>query len=322
MKEDSGRNPFGKAGVVASAMRRAAARSVLFVLGLGGILALAAQTRAADEPAATAVAHPLPDVGSFLTEVRERLHSDDFLLDQYTFTEKLTERRLNGDGNIKKINTSQYEVYPSPEPGRTYRKLVERDGKPLSAEELAKEDQSQEAREAKKVAKLYGEDASRRASAESERRLKETRTIDEIFRIFEFRIVGRETLDGRAAIVLTFEARPGVETETRSGKILKKFAGRAWFDEEDRQLVNVEAELTDDLSFGLGLLAKLRKGAHAQLQRRKINDEIWLPAHAHFVGNARLFLVKGVHVDTLSEYSDYKKFTVATEAAAVPDPPK
>jgi hypothetical protein len=301
-------------------MRRAAARSALFVIGLGGALALAAQARAADEPSVAAL--PLPDVQTFLAEVRERLHSDDFLLDQYTFTEKQTERHLDSDGGVKKVSTSQYEVYPSPEPGRTYRKLVERDGKPLTVEELAKEDQNQETREARKAARLYGADASRRASAESERRLKETRTIEEIFRIFEFRIVGRETLDGRAAIVLTFEPRPGAETETRSGKILKKFAGRAWVDEADRQLVRVEAELTDDLSFGLGLLAKLKKGAHAQIERRKINDEIWLPAQARFVGNARLFLIKGLHIDTLSEYSDYKKFTVATEAAAVPELPK
>ena len=283
------------------------------------MLALAIPVPAADEPAA---ALPLPEVQTFLAQVRERLHSDDFLLDQYTFTEKQTERRLDSDGNVKKITTSMYEVYPSPEPGRTYRKLVERDGKPLTAEELAKEDEKQEAKEARKAAKLYGEDASRRASAESERRLKETRTIDEIFRIYEFRIVGRETLDGRTTIVVTFEPRPGVETDTRGGKILKKFTGRAWVDEEDRQLVRVEADLTDDLSFGFGILAKLKKGSHAQIQRRKVNDEIWLPAQAHFVGNARLFLVKGVHIDALSEYSDYKKFTVATEATAAPEPPQ
>ncbi len=282
------------------------------------MLALAAPVPAQDEPSAAA----LPDLQAFLGEVRERLHSDDFLLDQYTFTEKQTDRRLDSGGNVKKITTSQYEVYPSPEPGHTYRKLVERDGKPLTAEELAREDEKQEAKEARRAARLYSEDASRRASAESERKLKETRTIEEIFRIYEFKIVGRETLDGRSAIALTFEARPGVETETRAAKILKKFSGRAWIDEEDRQLVRVEAELTDDLSFGFGILARLKKGSHALIQRRKVNDEIWLPAQARFVGNARLFLVKGFHVDTLSEYSDYKKFTVAVKAAAAPEFPK
>jgi hypothetical protein len=318
MKKGLARNPFGNAGVLACAMRRAAARSTLFLFGLGGMLALGTPAGTADEPSAAA----LPDLQVLLGEVRERLHSDDFLLDQYTFTEKQTERRLDTGGNVKKITTSLYEVYPSPEPGRNYRKLVERDGKPLTAKELAKEDQKQEAKEARKAARLYGEDASRRASAESERRLKETKTIDELFRLYEFRIVGRETLDGRGAIVVTFEPRPGVKTETRGGKILKKFTGRAWVDEEDRQLVRVEAKLTGDLSFGFGLLAKLKKGSHAQIQRRKVNDEIWLPAEARFVGHGRLFLVKGLHIDALSEYSDYRKFTVETEAAASRELPK
>jgi hypothetical protein len=320
MKKALARNPFGKAGVLACTMRRAASRFALLVFAVGGLMAPAAPAPAAEEPPPPALA--LPDIHAFLGQVRERLHSDDFLLDQYTFTEKQTERQLDAHGNVKRVTTSLYEVYPSPEPGRTYRKLVERDGKALTAEELEKEDQKQEAKEARKAARLYGEDASRRASAESERRLKETRTIDELFRIYEFQIAGREALDGRGMVVVTFEPRPGVETQTRSGKILKKFAGRAWIDEEDRQLVRVEAELTDDLSFGFGLLAKLKKGARAQIQRRKVNDEIWLPAQAHFVGNARLFLVKGLHIDALSEYSDYKKFTVATEAAAIPELPK
>ena len=48
------------------------------------------------------------------------------------------------------------------------------------------------------------------------------------------------------------------------------------------------------------------------MQRRKVNDEIWLPSEVHFIGHARLFLVKGLHVDTLSQYSDYKKFKVET----------
>ena len=274
-----------------------------------------ARARAGEEDQAK----PLPDLQTFLGEVRDRLHTDDYLLDQYTFLEKQTERHLDSDGHVKSVASSVYEVYPSPEPGKTYRKLIERDGKKLTAEELAKEDDKQEAKEAKKAAKLYADDPEKRAAAESERRLKETKTIEEIFRIFEFRIVGREEIHGRSAIVATFTPKQNVETSTRGGKLLQKFSGKAWLDEKDRQLVKVEADLNDDLSFGFGILAKLRKGAHAEMMRRKVNDEIWLPAEARFVGHARLFLVRGLHVDTTSEYSDYKKFSVATDSAVTTD---
>jgi hypothetical protein len=247
----------------------------------------------------------------FLAEVRERIHTDDFLLDQYTFTERQTERRLDGDGNVRKVTSSSYEVYPSAEPGHTYRKLVERDGKALPVDDLAKEDRKQQEKEAKA--------AARSPEYQAERRRKEAEAVEELFRLYDIRIVGREALEGRGAILVTFTSRPGVETTTKPGKILKKFSGRAWIDEADRQLVRVEAELTDDLSFGFGILAKLNKGARAEMQRRKVNDEIWLPSEARFVGHARLFLVKGLNIDALSEYSDYKKFTVATEASAAPE---
>lgn len=276
------------------------------LLTLGGLLVFAAAAGAGDEPAAV----PLPDARAFLAEVRERIHTDDFLLDQYTFTEKQTERRLDGDGNVTRVTSSSYEVYPSAEPGHTYRKLVERDGKALPVDDLAKEDRKQQEKEAKA--------AARSSEVQAERRRKETQAIEELFRLYDIRIVGREAVEGREAILVTFALRPGVETATKAGKVLKKFSGRAWIDEADRQIVRVEAELTDDLSFGFGILAKVKKGSRAEMQRRKVNDEIWLPSEARFVGRARLFLVKGINIDTLSEYSDYKKFTVATEAEAVP----
>jgi len=272
-----------------------------------GLLVFAAPARSGDEPAAV----PLPDARSFLAEVRSRLHTDDFLLDQYTFTEKQTERRLDGNGKVTKVTTASYEVYPSAEPGHTYRKLVERDGKVLPVDDLAREDRKQAEKEARA--------AARSPEVQAERRRKEAEAVDEIFRLYDIRIVGRETLDGRSAILATFTSRPGLETSTRPGKILKKFSGKAWIDEADRQLVRVEAELTDDLSFGFGILAKLRKGARAEMQRRKVNDEIWLPSEVHFMGHARLFLVKGLNVDTFSQYSDYKKFTVETESTHAPE---
>src|SRR5512144_76996 len=109
----------------------------LFVAALMAIPLAAGPVLAGDENAQA----PLPDLNTFLGEVRDRLHTDDYLLDQYTFLEKQTEKQLESDGRVKNVSTSLYEVYPSPEPGRTYRKLVERDGRRLTAEELAKEDE-------------------------------------------------------------------------------------------------------------------------------------------------------------------------------------
>jgi hypothetical protein len=47
-------------------------------------------------------------------------------------------------------------------------------------------------------------------------------------------------------------------------------------------------------------------------QRRKINDEVWLPARSHFTGTGRILLLKGFRIDQETTFSDYKKFSVET----------
>ncbi|MEP6800820.1 MAG: hypothetical protein ABJC07_02700 [Acidobacteriota bacterium] len=262
------------------------------------------------------VERPLPELAPFLKEVRSRLHSDEALLDQYTFTEKHTERDLDARGGVRKVKSETYEVYPSLEPGHTYRRLVEKDGRALDARELAAEDRKHE----KKVADdgTSEEVERRRAARLAQSRNREESGVQQVFRIYDIAVSGREILDGRPAIVLSFRPRQKVEASGRTGRVLKALAGRAWIDEEDRQLVRVDAELVDNLSFGLGVLARLHKGSRASLLRRKVNGEIWLPAQARFSGSARLLLFKGLRLDALSEYSDYRKFQVATSTDIAP----
>jgi len=261
---------------------------------------------------------PLPEIRAFLDEVRQRLHSDDYLLDQYTFSERRVERRFDAKGHVKGEKHEVYEVYPSARTRLTYRKLVERNGRALSAEKLAEQDREHEKKVDRATRKGDAAEARRRdRMAERERREQEI--VDELFRVYDIQIDGRETIEGRSAVLVTFRPRAGVKPSTRPGKILQKFSGRAWVDEEDYQVVRAEAELLDTFSYGLGVIARLYKGATASFQRHKVNGELWLPSEARFRGRARLLLVKGLRIDSLSEYSDYKKFQVATETAITPD---
>ena len=92
---------------------------------------------------------------------------------------------------------------------------------------------------------------------------------------------------------------------------MKKIKGRAWISEDDYQVARVQIEMLDDLSIR-GFLGKLYKGTTASFERRKINDEVWLPAEARFNGSGRA-LVRKFHIDTVIEYSNYRKFSVQTD---------
>src|SRR5207244_156231 len=110
-----------------------------------------------------------------------------------------------------------------------------------------------------------------------ERQQREDRIIDDAFHVFIVEMVGREEIGGRPAILLRFHPRPEYKPRTSEGKNMQHIAGRAWVDEEDHQLARVELEVIDPISIGLGILAKLQKGASILAERRKFNDEIWLP---------------------------------------------
>lgn len=259
----------------------------------------------------------LPEPRAFLDQVRANLRSDDALLEQYTFTEKRIERRLDGHGAVKKVKTETFEVYPSAEPGKMYRRLVARDDVPVSASELAEEDRKQEQKTELSEKKRAEEDeaarARRKAKQEADRR-EEQEVVDEVFKMDEIVVEGREALNGRSTIVLSFAPRPGYRPVTAAAKVIQKLAGRAWVDEKDRQLVRIEARLLENLGVGPARLARLQKGAETYFVRRKVNDEIWLPAEARFTGAAKVFLLFGARVDAIFEYGNYKKFSVSTDS--------
>ncbi len=261
----------------------------------------------------------VPDTRAFLEEVRRNLQSDGALLEQYTFTETYTENRVDGRGGVKKSKTETYEVYPSTEPRKLYRRLVARDGKPLSANELAEQDKQQEERIAHREARRASQTEAQRAAREAEKQRKEREVIDEVFRMDEFRITGRELVDGRPTIVIEFEPKRDYKPVTEGGKLIQKFDGKAWIDEADRQLVRLDGRLLENVGVGPIKIARLQRGASAYFVRRKINDEIWLPTEARFTGRAKVLLVFGGGIDVMSRYSDYRKFSVGTEEEVTPE---
>lgn len=228
---------------------------------------------------------PLPELKPFLAEFRKTLHTDEALLDRYTYAEKQTHIELGNDDEPASTSTDEYEITRGAD-GAIYRRLVSKNGVAVKTARAKKE--------------------RRRAGDEDER------VIDDLFNGYEMRITGRETLSGRSAIRIRFTARSGYKAKTRQGRIMSHVAGDAWVDEADHQLTRIDAEVIDTISLGFGLLAKLQKGTRIHAERRKVNDEVWLPARAEVSLTARILLLKGIHLREIREYSDYKKFNVET----------
>ncbi len=288
-------------------MSRPIARA-LVVIGVLTGATLSAQTR------------PLPDPQAFAPEVRRRLLTDRELQSQYTFIEKREEIEVSKLGKVKPGPVKTYEVYPSVERGNTYKRLIAVDGVPLPPAELERQDRVHREdvlREQAERERESPQDRDRRLREEAKEKAEWDRTLDEVFDLYDIRIVGRETLDGYETVVATLEPKPAYRPRTDAGKWMKKLRARVWISESDYQVVKAAATVIDDVTFGWGIVGRLHSGTVAEFERRKINGEVWLPARVEIKGTGRA-LLRRFRIDSVTVYSDYKKFNVSTDEQLTP----
>jgi hypothetical protein len=259
---------------------------------------------------------PLPDFDTFVAEARKRLEADDVRQSEYVYVETRREQKLDASGRPTKETLNVYESYPAlPGEARWQRELV-KEGKPVSPADLDKQDRERQKKVLEYARKLEREPDKVRA-AEQKKREQERRETDQAVSdallVYDIRMLGRERIAGYDTIAFSFTPRKNAKPKTREGKVMRHFAGRAWVSETEYEVVRLEAEAIETASFGLGLLARVHKGSKAAFERHKVNGEEWLPASASYTASARVMLVKRLRIGGTMEFSDYRKFTVATD---------
>lgn len=237
------------------------------------------------------------------------------LQSRYRFDMKQSDIERDKEGNTKKVEVNIYEVYPYPDEEFTYRRHISENGRRLSPEDIEKQDRKHEKKLQERIKKLEKagiDEETAFLNKEEEELQREARIIKEFPEIFDITLKGRTTLGGHDAIMMEFFPRKDYKPSSKETKLLQKLAGKAWFSERDYQLIRAEVEFVENLSFGMGLVAKLHKGSSVVIKRRYINDEVWMPVEAHFKGTARVLLLKKIRINRIFEFSNYEKFRVHT----------
>ena len=284
----------------------AATGRVLIVLGfvIAGSIA-AAQSR------------PLPDQESFLAETRKHLQTDSALQSSYVYVETRRERKLDKHGRAREESVKVFESYPGLPGEARWERLVAEDGKPVPAPQLTKQDRERQKKAAGMVQRLAEDAAKERARQTREyqkARRERDAAVNDIFTVFDIRMTGRERIEDHDTIAFSLTPRPGAAPKTTEGKQMRHFNVQAWISESDYELVKLEAEAIDTLSWGLGVAARLHKGARLSFLRRKVNGEVWLPAVVSYNGSARVGLLFTLRRSGISEYSAYRKYSVDTSS--------
>jgi hypothetical protein len=265
--------------------------------------------------AGVAQERPLPDPKPFLEEVRKRLQTDEQLQSGYTYVETRRQLKLDKSGRSTKETVKVVESYPGLPGEERWERLIVEDGRPVPAAELAKQDRERQKKAQEYVRRMEREPEKlrREHAREREKYFREMReAVDNIFLVYDIRMLAREAIEGHDTIAFALTPRPHSKPRNREGRIMKHFMARAWISEAEYELVRLDVEAIDTVPFGLGLLARVHKGSRLSFTRRKVNNEVWLPASANYTASARIGLIKMMRVGGTSEFSNYRKFTVDT----------
>jgi hypothetical protein len=236
-------------------------------------------------------------------------------LRDYTYIERDEEHKLDGRGDVKSTDVKTYEVMELY--GEQVQRLIEKDGKPLDAEDSAKEE--------KKIQKIVdkrkneSEDTRRKRTQKEEKDREDGRKfVREVADAYNFHLVGTESLGGRDAWVIDAEPRPGYEPHMKEAKFLPKFHGRVWIDKDEAQLAKLDVTCIDTVSLGW-FLARIHRGSRIVVEQTRVNDEVWLPKHLAVKVDVRLALLKNFNVEMEQTYRDYRKFRATAKIVSVGD---
>ncbi len=244
--------------------------------------------------AATALS--LPDGNALVRELAQKQRRWEEILNTYTYDVDVVREDLDKDGRVTKRESRRFEVFYVK--GRPVRRLVAEDGRPLGSERQARVD--------REVEEKVDDVNQQRVAVESP-----AVRLSQILERYDFRAVGRETIDGRTAIVLEFTALPGSRPLPRDD-VLRNLAGRVWMDEAEREVVRAEVRNTVGLKFFLGLGASLSM-VSGTFEFRKVGDTLWLPLRDETRADGRMLLFKTFRKRIVHTYGNYRRFDVQSD---------
>jgi hypothetical protein len=256
-----------------------------------------------------AVEQALPDTATLMSRMRASVRFDYELLEEYTYLEKRRDVKISKLGKVTVGPLRTFEVHPSSQPGRTWKRLVAIDGKPLDPAELARRDAEHERDMRKLAEKIAAETPGERAERleeEAEARREREAIMNDAFAVFHATVVGRTTLEGVPAIEVVLTPKPDARVKTREGKWLKEFHGRIWISEPDYEIAALELEAIDDVSIGWGFVGRVHEGSRFEFRRRKV-ENMWLPAEVRFQATGRTLLFRSFDIEAVTSYSDYRR---------------
>ena len=135
---------------------------------------------------------------------------------------------------------------------------------------------------------------------------KKDLTLQDLIERFQFKLVGRETVNGRPALVVDFKPlNKDLPVRNFKDKFINKAAGRVWVDAVDYALVKADLHLTKSVYVWGGLVGAVWKFNYSFV-RERTRDGFWYPHYVNWHLEGRELFI-GRIMDYHEERTDVRK---------------
>jgi hypothetical protein len=214
--------------------------------------------------------------------------------DHYTYVERDEDRRLTSLGQVKSesVDVTRMMVVN----GARFEQLLEHNGQPPSAKEQRRSDDDLD-----RLKHEQPEEQAARLRKDQENRA----FLRDVLEAFDFRLVGEETVGGRAAYVLQATPHPGYRAHGKYAKMFSRVEGKLWVDKQDFGWIKVDGEVTQSFSMGL-ILARVERGSHIIMEQTCVGEAVWVPKRIEIRATARILFLKSLDIQRTLTYTDYR----------------
>ncbi len=223
------------------------------------------------------------------------------------YRERVLNIDLDGNLNPRKSSEKVHDILLID--GTPQRILLEEDGQPQSAEELAA---SQDfLRRVVEIRKAESESERLQRLEAYERKQREFRdAVVEIPHAFNFELAGEEAIGGRLCYKLSATPRPGYQPHNRYGKIFTHTIGTIWIDKATGEWRRAEGQLRETVNLGW-IFVQVQKGTKALAEQREFPRHGWLMSHLSYRSVVRVGFFLHYRSEHRSEFWNYQPMTPA-----------
>lgn len=130
--------------------------------------------------------------------------------------------------------------------------------------------------------------------------------VDNLLKLLPDAFLWTQTGMTPTTVLLHFEPNPGFHPPTREARVFGGMTGDVAIDRRQYRIVSMSGLLTRDVTFGGGLLGRLKKGSTFSLEQAEVGKASWqlTGIHVHLEGSALLF--KSVSLQQDDERSQFQ----------------